>query len=208
MISFLYSSALIGQLALFDAADAERIALTLQPELSKGEAQSLAFFVVETSEEIGLHWTHLMAIFFQESSLRLDPKDCMTGASTCTGDFGVGQVNFKTWGEALNLNKHSMLTSYSYSIRKSAEVFKIYKEKYEGKDPKNWWTLYHSKTPDLRKEYQRKVKAVHVRILKDLKANQNERNRSQKVTLSTCRLPRQSEQAPLRVDEKLLLNLR
>lgn len=171
MITIL-SLLLVGQLNLTDFVNAQAAVQKLQPALSEKQAELLAIIIVSNSNEVNLTWSQFTAILFQESSLKLDPKNCMDHAKTCTGDYGIGQVNYATWGQVLDINKNLMMTDYTYSIEKSVEVLKKYYVLYGHKDP-NWWVKYHSKTPSLKREYQAKVKRVHDRIQVDTKDYQD-----------------------------------
>jgi len=175
MITLIFGTFLIGQIPVSDWSAALYVTHKLQPGLSEQEVEEFVSSLLAQSNDVGMSWTKMMALFFQESSFQLDPKNCMQGAKTCTGDFGVGQVNFKIWGNSLNMNRYRMLTDYSYSMRKSSEVLKYYYEKYGFKNPENWWSFYHSKTPKLRKLYQEKVLAIHAKIRKELEVNEDGR---------------------------------
>lgn len=154
---------LVGQINIVDVANAQTAIERLQPNLTEEEVVQISYAVVNYSSDINLTWSRFTAILFQESSLKLDPKNCKLNASSCSGDYGLGQVHYSIWGEVLKINKNLMMTNYDYSIRMSAEVFKKYYKQYGSKDP-NWWTRYHSKTPSLKKEYQARVNRISDKI--------------------------------------------
>jgi hypothetical protein len=172
MTSTLLALCLVGQFEIKDVEQANKVINALQPELTDEQAMDLSWAVVVNAPKAGIPWTKFLAVLFQESSLWLDPKGCMEGKKC--HDYGVGQVNWRTWGEELNLDRYKLLTDYAYSVKVSAEVFAHYHAKYSKKDPKNWWGFYHSKTPSLKRAYQARVRGVHAKIVGELEVEPNE----------------------------------
>lgn len=135
--------------------------LKLQPKLKKSE--QLAKAIEKQSEKHGLDWKLVTAIMFQESSLRLDPQNCLDKSTRCQGDYGIGQVRYKVWKSHLNLDKKRMLTDLNYSVEMSVKVLADYKKRY-GKRELNWYTRYHSATPIHRANYADKINKAYAKI--------------------------------------------
>jgi hypothetical protein len=109
----------------------------------------------ETSEA-GIDWRLVTAIFFKESSLRLDPQNCRE--NECE-DYGLGQVRFSVWGEHFNIDRERMISDVRYSVHISVKVLKTYKQRYESTDL-NWFTRYHSNKPELRHIYEKQLNKI------------------------------------------------
>lgn len=102
-----------------------------------------------------------MAIFFQESSLKLDPSGCAVHKK-CT-DFGIGQVRVKVWEKAFNIDRIKLLTDVHYSVQTSVRVLAHYKAKYSKREL-NWFTRYHSGITEYRAEYMKRLNAAFAKI--------------------------------------------
>lgn len=132
----------------------------LQPIYSKNKerAHLVATAIVESSKNNDIDSEIYLAILFKESSLLTDPQNCLKEAKSCTGDYGMSQVNYRTWGKVLNIDKAKMLTDVAYSIEVGARVLSYYK-RYENKDS-IWYARYHSKTPRLKKMYAHQLHKI------------------------------------------------
>lgn len=130
--------------------------LKLQPALQKNEpaANEIALAVQTESRRYGFEWKMFLSILNHESSLRKDPQNCLRIKQNCTGDYGIGQVRKGVWDKmpGMSFDGHRLLTEYSYAIGASAKVLNYYKLKYQKKEM-NWYTRYHSNTPEYRAAY-------------------------------------------------------
>lgn len=149
----------------------------LQPKVSEQYALELASSINRVVKKYELPKTKFIAILFQESSLWVDPSNCLKNSESCSKDYGIGQVNFPTWGEHLNIDKVRALTDLQYSVEISAKVLHSYKR--FKKSEKNWWSRYHSKTPERRKDYEERVLYHYGKIALDEKETRDGRFRTQ-----------------------------
>lgn len=149
----------------------------LQPDVSDRYAIELAVSVNQAVIKYDLPKEKFLAILFQESSLRTDPKDCAVEVKNCTPDFGIGQVNFPVWGDHLKMDRIRALTDVAYSVELSAKVLHSYKR--FKKHERNWWSRYHSKTSERRKDYEERILYHYGKIVAEQKEIQNERQRAQ-----------------------------
>lgn len=148
----------------------------LQPAMPLDKADKVAFSVLKYSRDINLDWRLFISILFQESSLTLDPQNCYTNElhplpvkvkmsshgkviyRTMAGipkkciDYGIAQINFRTWGEELGLNKELLVTNIDYSINAASKILFYYKHRYAKHDSK-WHLRYHSNTPEFKNAY-------------------------------------------------------
>lgn len=114
----------------------------------------------------------LLAIFYQESSLLSDPQGCLNRKIRCTGDYGIGQINYKVWGKRFNLDKVKLMTNVPYAVKMSTKVFVHYKLRYQHKEL-HWYTRYHSGTPSLRAKYLTRINKGFSKINLYLQAHRN-----------------------------------
>jgi hypothetical protein len=133
----------------------------LQPKIETTRAIKLATAIHRNASAIELDWRIAVAILYQESSLRMDPQNCIK-RKDCN-DMGIGQVRYSVWGKALNLDRKRLLTDETYAIDAVFQVLGHYKTQYGDKEL-NWFTRYHSKTPELRFLYMKRLNAAYHKI--------------------------------------------
>lgn len=134
----------------------------LQPALSDEDAEVISEEITQASEDLGVRWEVILAILFQESSLKLDPQGCLHKKGRCK-DYGIGQVNFNTWGTKFGWDRVRLLRDLRYSLKASFQVLGHYKKEY-GKQEFNWFTRYHSGTPSFRGNYMQALNRRYARI--------------------------------------------
>lgn len=138
---------------------------TIQPHIDK----KLKYALVEKLETFpeNMEWEMFLSILFQESSLNVDParngRRCSKHLKTCL-DYGIGQVSYKYWGKKLKINRRKALKDPKYSISLSFQVYYSYFKRYSKKD-KKWFTRYHSGTPSLRKDYEKRIFSHYGKII-------------------------------------------
>ncbi len=120
----------------------------------------MAKAIHKETKKAELDWRLVTAIFFQESSLRLDPQNCHK--NHCQ-DFGLGQVRLKVWGDHFDIDRNRILSDVHYSVHVSVKVLKDYKRRY-GKKELNWFTRYHSNKPELRFAYMQHLNRAFYKI--------------------------------------------
>ena len=141
----------------------------MQPENDEVTAHRIAEAVYRGSLEIGMDWKLMLSILHQESSLKLNPQGCKVWVSKRSGergscvDYGIGQVNFRTWGKSMNLSRLKLVTSYEYSIEAPARILKHYKKLY-GKHGHKWYLRYHSGKPEHKRVYDAYVTKRYVAV--------------------------------------------
>jgi hypothetical protein len=139
----------------------------LQPALTKEKSRKLAKALERETDKHDIDWRLVIAIMFQESSLRVDPQNCLANPKRCTGDYGIGQVRYSVWSKQFNIDKKRMMTDLDYSVKVSVKVLADYKVRY-GKKELNWYTRYHSGTPQYRAVYMAKINKAYHKINKHL----------------------------------------
>jgi hypothetical protein len=120
----------------------------------------MARAIHKETQKASLDWRLVTAIFFQESSLKLDPQNCVK--NVCQ-DFGLGQVRLKVWGDHFNIDQRRILADVDYSVYISVKVLKDYKKRYGSKEL-NWFTRYHSNKPELRFVYMQRLNQAFQKI--------------------------------------------
>lgn len=135
---------------------------SLQPKLSDKEVESIATTISRNSAKTGIDWRLVVAILFQESSLRLDPQNCKVNFTRCN-DMGIGQVRYSVWGKELKIDKKRMVTDLEYAIGKTYKVLVHYRERYGHKEL-NWYTRYHHGDPGFRFEYMKRLNKAYAKI--------------------------------------------
>jgi hypothetical protein len=135
----------------------------LQPALTKEKSRKLAKAIERETDKHDLDWRLVTAILFQESSLRVDPQNCLTNPNRCTGDYGIGQVRYSIWSKKFDIDKKRMMTDLDYSVKISVKVLADYRMRYGNKEL-NWYTRYHSGTPEYRAVYMEKINKAYYKI--------------------------------------------
>jgi hypothetical protein len=157
----------------------------LQPNSTDKVANEIARSVLKNSRSINIDWRLFVSILFQESSLTLDPQNCymdelhpsiariknkvgykivQKSPKKCI-DYGIAQINWRTWGKALSLNKELLVTDIDYSIGAATKILSYYKKTYAKKDTR-WHLRYHSNTPEFKEEYGNYIHKKFKRIQK------------------------------------------
>lgn len=106
--------------------------------------------IFQASLAYGLNPHLLHAILWQESRLKVE-------AVNAGGDTGIGQISpamIKHYG----FNPVALRTDVRYSIYASARVLADVKKRWGKKEPKIWWSRYHSSNLVLRWKYHQAVK--------------------------------------------------
>jgi len=124
---------------------------------------------IQTQAKINnLDWRLIVAIFFQESSLSIDPQGCLASKKRCTADYGIGQVRAKVWEKAFPIDRKKLMSDVHYSVQTSVKVLTYYKMRYAQKEL-NWFTRYHSGSPIHRATYMKNLNKAFAKINKHLK---------------------------------------
>lgn len=163
----------------------------LQPNNSEEQSLQLAESVLKYSKEINIDWRLFVSIMYQESSLLIDPQHCLKkelhpqlvrrkihnkwktmALKTKCADYGIAQINFKTWGEELALNKEKLLTDIDYSVKAASKILFYYKHRYAKRD-KRWHLRYHSGTISHKNEYEGFIQKRYKKITNALKNIKN-----------------------------------
>lgn len=168
----------------------------LQPSTNDMDADKIATAILRYSRDINLDWRVFISILFQESSLTLDPQNCYMNelhppivrikhiknhkvtyrlvqkkVKKCI-DYGIAQINFRTWGEELGLNKELLVTDIDYSINAASKILFYYKHRYAKRDAK-WHLRYHSNTPEFKTAYGKVIHKRFNKIDNFIKNNEN-----------------------------------
>ena len=143
-------------------AEIEFVIQTLQPDINQDVKKQLAKQVFYLTNYYDLKWERYLSLLFQESSLNPDPKNCLRNNKNCQ-DIGMGQVSYRFWGEKLKIDRKKALKDLNYAILLSFKVYIHYFRKYSKADSL-WYTRYHSGTPKLRKDYEKRIDAHYVKI--------------------------------------------
>jgi len=118
----------------------------VSPNINKEYAKELATIIDKISIRYELNSKKLVAIFMQESSLRLNIK-------STTKDYSIGQIHVSNI-KRLGFDKKLLLTDLEYSIEATAIILSELKSTYNEND---YWTRYHSFRPSNREIYKRLV---------------------------------------------------
>ena len=133
----------------------------LQPSYLK-EPMKAAIIADHIHKELvakDIDWKIFLAILFQESSLKTDPQ----AGHSHQIDYGIGQINARTWKDSLKLDLKKLKTDPIYAISKTVKILANYKDRYAHKEL-NWYTRYHSGTPSKRAIYQTKLNKIYAKI--------------------------------------------
>lgn len=145
----------------------ETVKLTLQhlqPKLTDNLATELAQVILTESHQAQIDWKLVVSILNQESSLRRDPQGCLKNPDDCTGDYGIAQIRHRVWKKEFpDLNKKKLMTDYAYAVGTAVKILSHYKAKYEKREL-NWFTRYHSGTPEHRSVYMRNLNKSYAKM--------------------------------------------
>ena len=86
----------------------------------------------------------MIAIIRQESNFN-------TAAKGRYGDYGLGQINWRTWHRFFNLKNTKDLYDPALNIKLSCKVLEMAHVAHKEKE--NWWAYYHSFNNTPRKKY-------------------------------------------------------
>ena len=143
-------------------SEIEFVIQELQPNIKPHIKKQIAKDVLYLTNYYDLEWERYLSILFQESSLRVDPKNCLRDKPNCQ-DVGIGQVSYRYWGKKLKINRKRALKDLNYAILLSFKVYIHYFRKYYQVD-RVWYTRYHSGTSKLRKGYEKRIDAHYGKI--------------------------------------------
>jgi hypothetical protein len=100
----------------------------------------------------------LAGIIAQESHFHASVQRCQYGFC----DLGLGQVNWETWHQALQLDRWRLLHDDAYNIAVATEILVDTRARFG--DGAGWWTRYHDHRPGRRLHYGQLVRA-HAPVL-------------------------------------------
>jgi hypothetical protein len=147
-----------------------------KPAIDKSYAMKLSNVIYRKAKQFKLDPILFSAIIAQESSYRLEAKNCTKGYvtypnrpedrppkkkvlfykfQTVCSDFGLSQIHYKT-ADRYDFDMHKLYTDLNYSVESGMIVLKDFKKRYAKKE-KYWWTRYNSSTPQKRELYRKLV---------------------------------------------------
>lgn len=97
----------------------------------------------------------VIAIAMQESSYKLNAKNCYMIAGKLSCDYCMMQINDRTV-KAFKFNVDKLMTNIEYCIEAGVKVLSDFKRMYGHKE-KDFWTRYNSSNPEMRQIYLKKV---------------------------------------------------
>lgn len=124
--------------------------LTESSDVEKYRTASVA--IVKYSKQYKVEYRYVLALIMTESSFNQK-------AVSNTGDYGIGQINYKIWSKEFErlkkkpLDHKRLKTDVEYAIHRTVEILAFLKCQ---KDP-HWVAKYHSKTPSLKKAYFQRI---------------------------------------------------
>jgi hypothetical protein len=131
----------------------------------------LAYLIHDESKRFNIDPKVMIAILVVESNFRQD-------VVSSTGDISIAQIHIQTWGkEFLRLNRmaideNKMHNNKAYAISRMAEILSILAGRHHKQ--KDWYANYHSKTPELKHTYYKKLLVQFKKMKKvDLALNQS-----------------------------------
>jgi hypothetical protein len=149
----------------FDTKEVKRLAKAIhkiQPELEPKYIQRVATVIYTQAKRHRLDPMLLLAIAAQESMFDSHAQNCTTGRTksgkegyVCT-DFGMFQVSYSNV-KIRKLSVKKVLGDLDYAANLACTMLLEFKDKYEKKEPKTWWSRYNSSSHPYRQIYQNKV---------------------------------------------------
>lgn len=125
------------------------------PNINKGYAFRLSNVIYVESSRHKIPADLLTAILMQESSYKLDAKNCMRGvpegypltedAVKVCQDFGISQIHYKT-AKLYGFDKDKLLNNLNYSVSAGAKVLGWFRSRYSRKEPLRWYCRYNTGT--------------------------------------------------------------
>lgn len=143
-----------------------------KPTINKMYALELSNIIYKYTKAYKISSSLYTAILMQESSYKLDSKNCNKGLrepseiekaqgitemvedEVCL-DLGISQINIKTIRN-FDLDPELLITDLEYSIESGLKVLKDFKKRYKHKEP-DWWTRYNASNEERRNMYKESV---------------------------------------------------
>lgn len=125
----------------------EKDILKLNSKLNPITAHNYASLINEYCPTRGIK--PMVAILRQESNFK-------TTAKNRHGDYGLGQINWKTWHDFFNLKDPKELYDPALNIKLSCKVLELAYIAHKDKD--DWWSYYHSWNDIPREKYEQLVR--------------------------------------------------
>ena len=124
----------------------------LQPNLKQDTAEVYEYLVKKYCNKN----THdvMVAILYGESSLN-------SLAESSSGDFGLGQVNYYTWGKQFNVTEDELLNPIT-NIKYSCKILGLVKK--SRPHDANYWGYYHHSKKSFRELYIKRINAILQKI--------------------------------------------
>jgi hypothetical protein len=156
------------------------------PSLTVSRAIRISSAINSTAKKYNIKPKLLTAILMQESSYKLDAKNCKVGLfwrgyapdyahilpfmfnnqdvrkhikphiGKICQDFGIGQINHATIVRK-NIEIIKLISDIDYSIDTAGMIIGYLKNTYEKYEPDNWWTRYNAISKDKRNIYKKLV---------------------------------------------------
>ena len=136
-----------------------------KPTIDKGFAMRLSNILYHASRKHNIPANIYTAILMQESTYRLEAKNCHRGilvdnvqkeniVKICS-DFGISQIYYKT-AKLFEFSINQLTSDLEYSVEAGAIVLAEFHKRY-GHREINWWTRYNSSTAVKRNIYRQLV---------------------------------------------------
>jgi hypothetical protein len=121
-----------------------------RPKINKKYAIKLSNEIFKATRKHNIPANIYTAILMQESTYKLEAKNCIRGLSeesieekVCT-DFGISMIHYSTM-RRYSFDREKLLTDLEYSVDAGAKVLSWFKEKYSHKEI-DWWVRYNCGT--------------------------------------------------------------
>lgn len=161
MLSFVVLVASAGSGAVADSGFNNSAVESVSGKIRKlgfkdsASTRKIAFYVNQESSRHEISPGLILAMMKVESSFNQN-------AVSASGDISVAQINIKTWNQEFKRLNRRLIDSKrlkgdpAYAIARMAEILSIIKAKRV--NDKDWYSVYHSKTPSIRMAYLKRVK--------------------------------------------------
>lgn len=136
----------------------------LGPNLSANKINYLSQLIYSAGERFSIDYRVFILILYVESNFQ-------QAAKSNTGDFSIAQINLSQWKKPANKKRLVQTGHYldhakineSFAIEIMAEILHLmYKER--GKKDLHWYATYHSKTPQYKQAYVKRIDRAFHRI--------------------------------------------
>lgn len=121
--------------------------------MAPGRAQGLARAIAFAARAWGVPPLLLAGIVRQESSFRSGLRRRFVVHGRCREDAGLAQVN-DVWVRAWGLEAERLVEDDAYGLWVGAKVLAGLRRRYGHREPRRWWSRYHSATPGPRRAYE------------------------------------------------------